>query len=69
MRKVKKNSWYQLKEEKCPNCGAGLMRDMFRKEYTGCACGFNVDNSTKDLLVTRDYQDNKQEHGSEVSNN
>lgn len=56
MRKPTKNTWHQLKDEKCPKCGAGLMRNMFVKNYTGCACGFNLDDNTKNLLVKRDTE-------------
>jgi hypothetical protein len=63
MRKIRKNTWHQLEDEKCPKCGSGLMRNMFVEGYTGCGCGFNVDDNTKKLLVDRDKE---QEHGSRI---
>jgi len=53
-RKLKKNSWHQLKEEKCPKCNSILMKDLFEQKFVGCACGFNLANQTKELLNNRD---------------
>lgn len=55
-RKKKKSSWQELHDDKCPKCKAGLMKDLFTGGFVGCACGFNLDESTKDLLVDRDKQ-------------
>lgn len=61
-RKTKINTWHQLGEEKCPKCSAGLMKDLFTGGFVGCACGFNLDVETKDILVKRDEL-NKKENG------
>ena len=53
-RKPKKNSWHQLKDEKCPKCNSILMKDLFGQNFVGCACGFNLAEQTKNLLTNRD---------------
>jgi len=53
-RKPKKKSWHQLREEKCPKCGATLMRDLFGEGYIGCSCGFNLNSEVKNILIARD---------------
>lgn len=57
MRKGIKNTWHELQEERCPKCKSTLMRNMFQKDYTGCTCGFNIDDSTKKLLTNRDREE------------
>lgn len=59
-RKKKKGTWHQLQEEKCPKCNGGLMKDLFTGGFVGCACGFTLDEKTKDILVERDKE---QENG------
>lgn len=53
-RKPKKNSWHQLKDEKCPKCNNTLMNDLFTEGKSGCVCGFNLEKEVKELLVKRD---------------
>lgn len=65
-RTPKKNSWHELAEEKCPKCKSTLMRNMFGEEYTGCSCGFYVDDDVKNALVERDYPTNKDNDGSRI---
>lgn len=55
-KKVKKNSWHQLQDEKCPKCGGNLMRDLFEKGKVGCVCSFNLKEDVKKTLVARDKQ-------------
>lgn len=55
-RKIKKNSWHQLQDEKCPKCNAILMNDLFGKGKVGCVCGFNLEEHVKQTLVARDKQ-------------
>lgn len=42
------------------------MRNMFGEEYTGCSCGFYVDDDVKNALVERDYPTNKDNDGSRI---
>lgn len=55
-RKLKKKTWWQLKDNKCPNCLTELQKGMFEDPYVACPhCGFTVTDATKDLLVERDH--------------
>lgn len=54
MRKIKKNSWHELKDNKCPKCKSQLMVDLFGERFEGCSCGFLIEEDTKTLLVERD---------------
>jgi len=55
MRKPKKKSWHELKDEKCPKCKGVLMRDLFGNGTIGCSCGFVLEEKMKDFLVKRDH--------------
>ena len=57
MKKQKKKTWHSLKEEKCPKCGATLMRDLYGNGLVGCACGFVLEENVKNIIVKRDYND------------
>lgn len=52
--KPKKKTWNELKDEQCPKCKATLMKDLFGAGTVGCACGFQIQDSVKTLLVDRD---------------
>lgn len=53
MKKIKKKPWDELSEDRCPKCGSGLMKDLFGEKKLGCACSFEIQEDTKELLVTR----------------
>lgn len=55
MRKAKKKTWSELKDENCPKCKEPLMTDMFTEKTLGCKCGFVITKTSKDLLVNRDH--------------
>ena len=56
MRKQKKKTWHQLKDDKCPKCNGTLMRDLYGDGLVGCSCGFVLEEHTKDILVERDNE-------------
>lgn len=54
MKKNKKKSWHELKNDKCPKCKQTLMDDLFGIGTVGCACSFQIQGDVKNLLVERD---------------
>lgn len=68
--KVQNRVWKGLKDDRCPKCNNKLQTDgLFpSNDLVKCPeCGFTLDKHTKEVLVERDYNYDKQVHVDEIS--